>query len=131
MADETRKPGFFRDLVNKIESRDDALRLAKDCGIAFFVVAAIDAIVGAFFAPFMLIDAAIFALCGYFVGFKQSRVAAVVAVLLAGAALVTAVLNKMGPDVGGGKNVILGLIMVVAAARGVEATFKLAGRFKS
>lgn len=126
MAEEKKKSGMFA----AIHSRDDAEKVAKDCGNAFFLVAAIQGGIGAFIAPALLFDAAIYALCGYFVRFKKSRAAAVVVLPLSGIALVTTVMNKMGKNVGGGNNIILAVIVTVAAARAVEATFKLNGRFK-
>lgn len=127
MADEKKKSGMF----GAIYSREDAQNLAKDCGNAFFVVAAIQGGIGAFIAPTLLIDAAIYALCGYFIRFKQSRLAAVIALILSGAGLASTVMNRMGQNVGGGNNIILAIIVVIATVRAVEATFKLSGRFKN
>ncbi len=127
MADEKKKGGMFE----KIESRDDALQVAKDCGNGFFIFAATQGGIGAFVTPSLLFDAALFALCGYFVRFKQSRAAAIVTLLLSGIVLVATFLNKMGQNVGGGKNIILAIIITIAAVRAIEATFKLNGRFNS
>ena len=127
MAEEKKKSGMFA----AIHSREDAQDVAKDCGNAFFVVAAIQGGIGAFIAPVLLIDAAVYALCGYFIRFKQSRAAAVIALLISGAGLASTVMNKMGQNVGGGNNIILAIIVVIAAVRAIEATFKLSGRFKN
>ena len=126
MAEEKKKAGMFA----AIQGRDDAEKVAKDCGNAFFVVAAIQGGIGAFIAPSLIFDAAIYALCGYFVRFKHSRVAAVILLLFSGVALITTVMNKMGQNVGGGNNIILAVIVAIAAVRAVEATFKLNGRYK-
>ena len=115
----------------KIQSREDALKLAKECGNGFFVVAVIQGGIGLFIAPSMLFDGLLFAVCGYFVGFKQSRIAAVVALILSGFAVVVTFLNRIGQDLGGGKNIVLALIIAFCAVRAVEATFKLHGRFKA
>lgn len=128
MADGKNKSGG---MFARIETRDDAVNVATDCGNGFFVIAAIQAGIGAFIAPSMLIDAATFAACGYFVRAKHSRTAAVVALLLSSVALLSTFMNMMGQSVGGGKNVILAIIIAIAAARAVEATFKLNGRFKT
>lgn len=116
-------------LFGKVESRDDAVKLAKDCGIAFLVVAAIQAAVAYWVALYLFFDAALFALCGYFIAYRHSRVAAVIALLLGLGVVVTTVMNKLGQNVGGGSNVILALIVAAAGIRSVEATFKLRGRF--
>lgn len=126
MANEKKKSGIF----SKITNREDALKVAKDCGNGFFVVAAIQGGIGFFIAPSLIIDAAIYALCGYFIRFKLNRTAAVIALILSSIALVTTFLNKMGQNVGGGNNIFLAIIIVITAVRAVEATFKLHGRFK-
>lgn len=126
MANEENKFGIF----SAIRTRDDAEKAAKDCGNAFFLVAAFQGAIGAFIAPSLLFDAALYALCGYFVRFKQSRAASVVVLLLSIAAVVGTVMNKMGLNAGGGNNIILAAFIVIAAVRAVEATFKLAGQFK-
>lgn len=123
---ENKKAGMFA----AIQGRDDAEKIAKDCGNGFFAVAAIQGVIGAFIAPSLIFDAVIYALCGYFVRFKHSRVAAVILLLVSGAALIATVMNKMGQNVGGGNNIILAVIVVIAAVRAVEATFKLNGRYK-
>ena len=105
-------------------------KVSKDCGNAFFLVAVIQGGIGAFIAPALLFDAAVYALCGYFIRFKYSRTAAVVVLLLSCVVLVTTVMNKIGQNSVGGNNIILAVIVVFAAVRAVEVTFKLRGRFK-
>ena len=126
MADVEKKSGMF----SAIRTRDNADEVAKGCGSAFFVVAVIQGGIGAFLAPSLLFDAAVYALCGYFIRFRKSRSAAVIALFLSGIGLVVTVLNKMGQNVGGGNNIFLAVIVVIAGARAVEATFKLNGRYK-
>jgi F0F1-type ATP synthase assembly protein I len=116
-------------LMSAIESREEALKLTRECGNAFLVVAAIQAAVSFVIGFSILFDAAIFAICGYFIRSRQSRAAAIVALLLASASLAITVMNKLGQAVGGGNNIFLAIIIFVAAVRAVEATFKLRGRF--
>ncbi|WP_152604038.1 hypothetical protein [Methylotenera sp. N17] len=116
-----KKTGLFSSIVN----REDAEKMAKDCGQGFFVLAIIQGAVALLFAPFMLIDAVLLAVGGYFVAYKQSRVAAICMLILSLVGLVLTTLNKMGHDLGGGNNIILSLIFTYAAIRAVEATFKL------
>jgi hypothetical protein len=127
MAEVEKKSGIF----SAIRTRDDAERVAKDCGNAIFVVAAIQGAIGAFIAPPLLFDAAVYVLCGYFIRFRKSRSAAVIALLLSGIGFVVTVLNRMGQDVGGGNNIFLAVIVVIAGVRAVEATFKVNGRYKN
>lgn len=126
MAEEKKKVNMF----SAIKDRDDAVKVAKDTGNGFFVVAAIQGLIGAFVAPSIIFDAVIYALGGYFVRYKYSRAAAIILLLLSSFALIATVLNKMGENVGGGNNVILAVIVTIAAVRSVEATFKLNGRYK-
>lgn len=127
MAEEKpKKAGWF----SKIRDRDDAIKVAKDCGTGFFVIAGIQAAIGVWLAPMLLIDAALFAICGFFIRRSFSRSAAVIALLLSLITVVTTFVNIIGESVGGGNNIILALIVFWAAVRSVEATFKLHGRFK-
>lgn len=121
------KSGWF----SKIQSRDDAIKIAKDCGMGFFVVAAIQAAIGVWILPSLIFDAAVFAICGFFIQKSFSRTAAVIALLLSVAAVITTLMNKVGASVGGGNNIILALIVFWAAVRSVESTFKLHGRYKN
>jgi hypothetical protein len=59
----------------------------------------------------------------------KARTAAVLLLLLAGLAAVVTVMNKLGIMAEGGTNIILALIVLWAAVRAVEATFKLHGKF--
>jgi hypothetical protein len=55
---------------------------------------------------------------------KQSRVAAVLLLLLTGAELVVTFFNKIGVSSMGGNNIILGIIIFIYSIRGVQAAFK-------
>lgn len=114
----------------KIENREGAIKVAKENGILFMVVAGIQGVLGFFIAKVLLLDAAAFATCGLFIYYKHSRVAAVIALLLSAAALASTIMNITGHKVGGGNNIFLAVIVVAGGVRAVEATFKLAGRFK-
>jgi hypothetical protein len=113
----------------KIESRDDALKVIKDASIGFFFIAVLQAGLGFFIAPSLMIDAVLYAiLAGVLLKWK-SRIAAVLLLLLAGGALVMTFLNMIGATAMGGSNIILGLVILWAAVRAVEATFRLQGEF--
>mgnify|MGYP001599107268 CR=1 FL=1 len=126
METEKKKSG----LLAAVQSREEAEKLAKDCSQGFYFVAALQGGIGIFIAPALLFDAAVYALCGYFIGAKHSRTAAVIVFLLACGALATTVMNRMGQKMGGGNNIILAGIVLWMAARSIEATFKLAGRYR-
>lgn len=126
MGEIKKKYGLFA----KINNREDAEKLAGDCGNGFFFVAALQGVIGIFIDPSLIVDGLIYALCGYFVRFKFSRTAAIIALLLSVIAIVTTFLNQIGQNYGGGKNIILAVIIMIGAVRAVEATFKLNGKYK-
>jgi hypothetical protein len=121
--------GKKRGLFSSIESREDALKVAKDASTAFFLIAGLQALLSFVIGFSILLDAAFYLLGGFFVRRFHSRAAAIVLLLLAGISAAVTVGNRMGADLGGGKNVVLALIVLWAAIRAVEATFKLRGRF--
>ena len=120
-----KKRGFF----SSIESREDALKVAKDASTAFFLIAGLQALLSFVIGFSILLDAAVYLVGGFFVRRFHSRAAAIVLLLLAGISAAVTVGNRMGADLGGGKNVVLALIVFWAAIRAVDATFKLHGRF--
>jgi len=113
----------------KIESRDDALQTIKDTSIGFFFIAVLQAGLGFFIAPSLIIDAILYAILAGILLKWKSRIAAVSLLLLGGGALAMTFLNLVGVTALGGNNVILGLLIFWAAIRAVEATFKLQGKF--
>ena len=120
-----KKKGFF----SKIASRDDALEVVKDTSNAFFFLAALQAALAYWVGLSMLFDAAVYAVGGFFLRRYQSRTAAVILLLLAVAGAGITVANRVGQNLGGGNNIILAIIVLWAAVRAVQATFKLRGRF--
>jgi len=116
-------------LFAPIHDRDGAIALARDCGAGFLVIAAIQAALAYWTGFSILIDAAVYALCGCFIRFRQSRVAAVIAMLLGLVAFGVTILNLIGRTRSGGTNIVLAVIVLVSGVRSVEATFKLKGRF--
>lgn len=125
MQEAPRKVGLF----SKIESREDALKVTKDSAGGFFVVAAIQGGIGVFLAPSLLVDAALLALLAAILRTWESRVAAVLLLLLSLGMVVTTTLTKLGMAQAGGSNIFLALIVLWAAIRAVQATFLLHGRF--
>ena len=125
MEEKKKKSSMFA----KIESRDDALKVIKDTSIGFFFIAALQAGLGFFIAPSLMIDVVLYAiLAGVLLKWK-SRIAAVLLLLLAAVTLAMTFLNMVGVTALGGNNVFLGLIIFWAAIKAVEATFKLQGQF--
>ncbi len=120
-----------RVLFLKIESRDDALKVVKDASMGFFFVAGLQAAVSYWVGISVLYDAAIYAIGGYFLRRYNSRAAAVVLLILTVLATGVTLANRIGRKLGGGNNIFLAVILLWAAIRAVEATFKLRGRFSA
>ena len=125
MEEKKKKAGLF----SKIENKDDALKTIKDSSIGFFFIAVLQAGLGYFISPSLIIDAILYAILAGILLRWKSRIAAVLLLLLGSAALVMTVLNKVGVTSEGGNNIFLAVIIFWAAIRSVEATFKLHGKF--
>lgn len=118
-----RKSGIF----SKIETSDDALKAVRSTSAVFFVVAAIQAVVGFVLDAGLWFDAIAFALFGFLLRRFNSRAAAVVLLLLAVLGLLVTFANKIGAGTGGGTNIFLAALVVGAGIRAVRATWKLHG----
>ena len=92
MEEKKKKAG----LVAKITNRDEALKTIKDSSMGLFFVAALQAGLGLFAAPSMLIDGILYAVLAAILLKWKSRVAAILLLLLGGAALVMTALNMAG-----------------------------------
>lgn len=114
----------------KIDSRENALAVSKICGSGFLVLAGIQALLSFLFGPSLLIDSAIFAVCGFFIRQKQSRAAAVVTGILAALAVISSAANIGGGKSGEGMGLLMAGALVIGARRSIEATFKLHGGFR-
>lgn len=124
MSKETKKSIFA-----KIDSREDALRVVKDASSAFFFIAGLQILVAFLLGFSLLLDAGIYIICGFFIRRFNSRVAAIVVLLLSLLSIATTIGNLLGADLGGGSNIVLAVIVLAVAVRTVEATFKLHGPF--
>lgn len=116
-------------LFSKIASRDDALKVAKDTSSALFFLAVLQGAQAYWVGLSVLFDAVIYAIGGFFVRRFHSRAAAIIVLVLALVGAVVTFGNRVGANLGGGNNVILATLVVWAAVRAVESTFKLHGRF--
>lgn len=119
------KPKKKNPWFGKIESREDALKVIKDSSNAFYVIAAIQAGIGVFLAPSMILDGVIYAVLGFLLRKFNSRIVAVLLLLFSALAVFATVSNQFGRDGTGGSNIVLAVIILWAAVRAVQATFKL------
>jgi hypothetical protein len=107
-----------------IASLEDADRVIREAAKSYFVLAAIQAAVAFLLGPWILVDAAIVAVGGFWLLKSKSRVSAC---LLLGLGILQACqtfLNKFGGQKQGGSNIILALIVVWVGVRAVQATFR-------
>jgi uncharacterized membrane protein len=117
-------------LFAKIENAQDATKTIRDAAIGFFCVAALQAVLGLFMAPALIVDAVVLAVLAGVLLKWHSRVAAVLLLVVSAGEAVVTLLNRVGAMSQGGKNVFLSVIMLIAAVRAVEATVKLHGKFR-
>jgi hypothetical protein len=123
VADRPRKRKWF----SKIETRDDALKVIKEVSLTFLGLAGLQLALMVFVLRqyAVVYDVAVIVLGVFFLWRFKSRAAAVLLLLLAGAELGVTVANRAGAAVGGGNNIFLGLVMLWAGIRAVQASFKL------
>jgi ABC-type multidrug transport system permease subunit len=125
MQDKVRKDS----LLSAITSREEALKVVRDASTAFLIIAAIQVALSFVFGFSIIFDAVVYGVGGFVLRRYDSRIAASILLLLAlGEAGVTFA-NMVGAKLGGGANGYLAVILVLAAVRALEATFKLHGRF--
>lgn len=112
---------------SKIETREDALKTIKDSSWAFLFVAALQGALGVLVLQqhSMLLDAAVFAVAALALRRYNSRAAAVVLLVVAFFMAGTTLANRLGIQSGGGNNIFLAAIVVWAAVRAVQATYRL------
>jgi hypothetical protein len=124
MAETTAKRPLIERLFAPIEDRDGARVVAGDLGKALLVVAVIQTILALAREPLTLVDAALYAACGAVIWVTASRLAALVVLLVASGALVLTMLSLLGSiQRGGGRHIVLALVVVWIAGRAVQATF--------
>jgi hypothetical protein len=117
-------------LFSKISSRDDAIKIIKDSAMAFIVVGILNGAIGFWLMPSMVIDAIIYIVLGFLLRRFYSRVVALILLLLSGASIFVTFMNLTAAQKQGGTNVVLAVIVFIAAVRAVEATVKLRDKFK-
>ena len=112
-------------LFGRIDDRETAVDAAKWASFGFFIAAAAVAAFAFLAWPGLLLVALLFAICGYFTRYKSSRLAAVAGVSLSVLCFLVPFLFP------GGRSGILFIVVIWPGVRGIEATFKLHGRFSA
>ena len=120
-----------------IATREEALKIINETAMGFFAVAAIQAVLGLVLmnansnvGAEVLIDVPLYVGLAAWLKWGLSRTAAVLLLVVASISAVTTVLGQL-KIMDGGKNMVLAAIVLWAAIKAVEATFKLRGRFKN
>ena len=109
----------------KIETRDEAIKVIKDASNGFYFLAALQIVLGYFImGALAIVDGVIFAVCAFLLRKFNSRVVAVILLLLSVAGLVVTGMNKFGGG-SGGQNLFLAVIMIWVSIRAIQATFGL------
>ena len=119
---------FFRQsaLTRRIDSPATAQRIIQEAGMAYYGLAAIQAVIALMAQSSVWIDAVLAALLGFWLSRFQSKLAALLLLLLAIIVFGATITNQPGAMIQG-RNALVGLFMLWTSARAVEATFKLGG----
>jgi GYF domain 2 len=130
--------------LTAITTREQALKVIKGAAIAFFVISALLIPLGIFIIIIgwgldfavargleSLLTGVVSAALALWLILSNSRVAAVALVILSGLLVVSGIFAIFVIKVGGGGGSVVAVIALFAAAKAVEATFKLRGRFPS
>ena len=114
-------------ILSRIEQKEDAVKVVKAASLAFFIVAGLLVMLSFIYGPALLIDAGAYFVLGIFLRQFKSRVIAILVLLLAIVTTVVGVGKLFGAGIDSGIYIIVAVIVLWAAIRAVEATFKLRG----
>ena len=111
-------------LWSRIKDRDGAERVVQESRLAYYILAVVLLAIAIFWQNNVWIDALIYAALAFLLSRFQSRIAAVLLLLMALTVFIGTMMNQPAFVVQG-RNALVGLFMVWTSARTVEATFKL------
>lgn len=113
-------------MFGKIETEEQALQVIREASKGFFWLAGMQAVLALLIYPAAVLDAALYAILGYWLRKSNSKVAALLLLLIALGALGVTVMNRLGVGEGmGGRNIFLAVIVFWVSVRAVQATFKI------
>lgn len=125
MSDKLKKS--LNGLFSKIETEEQALKIIRDTAYGFYFVVVLGLVLGLLVEQLqgLIFDAVLIAALTVLVHRLQSRVAAVLLMLLMFAELGITLHNKMYPhEASGGGNVLLAVIMTYCGVRALQATLR-------
>ena len=109
---------------SKITTKEEAKKVIKDARNGFYILAAIEILAGLFVLGIpTVVDGVLFGVLAFLMDRFNSRIAAVVLLLLAIAAVFVTIQSSIGGGAGG-RNVFLSVIVAVISIRAVQATLK-------
>lgn len=118
-------------LLGRILNREDAIKTIKQASYVIIVMAFIYAVIGFLTEPALITDGFFYLILGVLLLWLKSRIVSVITLIFSLLALLLFILNKTGVVEEGGSLVgIFVIILLIASAKAVEATFKLRGKYK-
>ena len=108
----------------KMATEQEARKAIHDSAKAFYVVAAVLAVCAFALGPSALWDAGLFAVLGFWLHRRESKVAAILLLLASAYGIYATGVNRFGGG-HGGKNIVLSVIMCWLALRATVACFQL------
>jgi hypothetical protein len=110
-------------LFSKIESKKTAIKSIRDISSVFLILAAIQLGLGLFFhMTGLIIESVIWAILALLLRKFNSRIVAILLLLLSLYGLINGVINQFGGGEAG--NIFFGVILFYASIKSVQATFK-------
>lgn len=116
------KVNIKKELLSKIETKDEATKIIKDCSNAFLVLAAIQIIGGFVIGDGLIFDGILYLILSLILKKLNSRIVAILLLLLSLFSVVITAINMFGGGQGG-KNILLALLTTWAGVRAVQATY--------
>lgn len=120
-----KKKNFWSGSFDKIETKDEALKIIKNTSNGFYFLAVLNIILGYFIVGISaIIDGVILAIMAFLLRKFNSKIAAIILLLLSIVGLIVTVTNKISGSTGG-QNLVLAVIMIWLSIRAIQATFGL------
>jgi hypothetical protein len=110
----------------RIETEDQALQVIREASKGFFVIAGLQALFGVLIYPPAVLDAVVYGVLGFWLRKTNSRIAAVLLLVVTAGALCVTVVNRLGGGFGG-RNIFLAAMFCWVGIRVVQAAFKVSG----
>lgn len=122
---ESDKSKRFKEVwLGKIETKEQAFKVIKECSNGFYFVAALGVLVSFFLGRGYLIDAVVFVILAFLLRKFKSRIVAIIMSLMSSLVIISTIMSAL-KITKGGTNMLLAVILMWISIRAVQATFKL------